>query len=270
MPRRARTNVDADETSAPIMSIFMKIDGIVGTVQNGPFEGYFPVSHCQWGSGKGISDGRWGRRRRNNNNDGQPAEAKRTCSDPSFSEMTISRPSDGLSAIFMASVGLNQAFDKISIEIVNADGFVTTQIVLGEVMISGFSVSMGSDSSEESISLNYATMELTTRSLLRTNLSVPHRIGDATAAETTSLPTALAVTDIAARILHFLETPELFNVGLTCKHLLRQSGSAKLKEYIQHTTGVDLSDTGKSSLNGHVFTADPQFVNQPEEDEEEN
>lgn len=110
------------------MSVYMKIDGVTGTIENGPFEGYFPVSSCQWGSGKAISDGRWGRRRRNKKNDEQPAENKRTCSDPSFSEMTISKPSDGMSAVLMASVGLNQAFDKVTIEVANEDGFVTTQM----------------------------------------------------------------------------------------------------------------------------------------------
>lgn len=146
----------------------MKLDGVNGTVETGPYAGWFPINSFQWGSGKGVSDGRWGRRRNNNNNADNDKPPKRTCSEPSYSEMTVTKSADGSSAFLLATMALNSCFSCIEIHMVAEDGLILAQFRLFEVMISGFSSSGETDLSE-SISLNFVAFQMTTRSLLRSN-----------------------------------------------------------------------------------------------------
>eukprot|EP01122_Echinamoeba_exundans_P008539 TRINITY_DN2850_c0_g1_i1.p1 TRINITY_DN2850_c0_g1~~TRINITY_DN2850_c0_g1_i1.p1 ORF type:complete len:265 (-),score=39.83 TRINITY_DN2850_c0_g1_i1:81-875(-) len=250
------------------LKYYLKLGDLVGPIDTGIYEGWFPIYSFNWGSGVAVSSGRWARRRRGNNN--KPVDpTKRTCSQPSYSEMTMTRPADGVSAVLMSAMGLHTCFERAILEAVNSDGLVVSRFTLHEVLISGFSCSGGDGESQESISFNYAAIESYTCSMLRTNLAVPSKLATPSSSETSGVPQPFAVTDIAARIFHFLETPELFNSGLSCKLFLRHASSPALKETIKNTVFFSLRDGDKSTLNGLEVSADPNFVDVPEEEEDD-
>jgi hypothetical protein len=107
--------------------LYLKLGDLVGTIDSGVYEGWFPVYSFNWGSGVGVSSGRWARRRRNNPNNKPVYPAKRTASEPSFSEVTMSRAADGASALLMSAMALYTCFDKAILEAVNPDGLVVSR-----------------------------------------------------------------------------------------------------------------------------------------------
>jgi hypothetical protein len=108
----------------------MKIDRLRGPIRGTAYDGWFQVDSIQWGAGLGISSAR---RRTPKKPSKQPeteaeieaaAKKERTCSDPSYSEMTVSKAADGFSAYLMHGLPIHQCFEKVVIEVVNLDGFV--------------------------------------------------------------------------------------------------------------------------------------------------
>jgi len=129
------------------MPIYMKYGTINGNVTEDKHKGWIELNSFQWGVGRAISTpvGR---------------AANREASSPSVSEVVVTKPMD------IASVGLLQAAlggeDPVetTLEFTQTSGNkgeqrVYLKFVLGNTMISGFSMSSGGDRPSESLTLNF-------------------------------------------------------------------------------------------------------------------
>jgi len=180
------------EESIPTVEIYGQFEGIKGFVKEPEHEGWMKLNSCQWGIGCGISSGGgWGRRtpeqieaekKKREEEESAAKEKGETeeeewgrklravvqCSQPSLSEVTVSKESDAASPLLLHLALMRKPTRKVTIEIVQAADKSITRFVLHDVFISGFSLSIGSgrrsngSSSEpnESISLNYQKIEM--------------------------------------------------------------------------------------------------------------
>jgi len=89
----------------------------------------------------------------------------RESSNPSFSEISITKSMDKASIEIMMQASGGMSLGKCEIHFLqtggkNVKGQVYLKIELGETMISGYSVSSGGDRPMENISLNFTTFEM--------------------------------------------------------------------------------------------------------------
>ena len=130
------------------MAIFLKFEGINGTVTAAGHEKWIDVQSMQWGVGRGISS--------------SPGTTKdREASHPSVSEVVITKLLDETSPKFFteACVGKGKV---VEIHLCKVGDKLETymEYKLTNVMISGYSVSSGGDRPMESLSLNFTKIEM--------------------------------------------------------------------------------------------------------------
>jgi type VI secretion system secreted protein Hcp len=131
------------------MPIYLKFGTIQGSVTDETHKNWIELSSFNFGVGRGI---------------GSPVGAKkdRDASAPSFSEITVSKTQDESSlALLQAAWGGSDAVDCeihfVKTESNKLETYLT--YVLGDVLLSGYSVSSGGDRPTETLSLNYAKIE---------------------------------------------------------------------------------------------------------------
>jgi type VI secretion system secreted protein Hcp len=130
-------------------AIYMKVEGIKGDVTVKGFEGYIELNSAQFGVGRGISS---------------PTGGGREATPPSFSEMNISKVTDGTTpALFLETVaGSGKTVDILFTRTLGTGQEVTYYaITLSDVLVSGFSQSSGGDLPSEALSLNYSKFQMT-------------------------------------------------------------------------------------------------------------
>lgn len=100
-----------------------------------------PIASLQWGEGRGISS---------------PVGGTRSASEPSFSEVTISKVMDSASPqlAMLAANGDGNATCIITIKH-STTGVALYTLTLDKVFISGYSANSGGDVPSESLSFNY-------------------------------------------------------------------------------------------------------------------
>lgn len=132
------------------MAIYVKIDGIEGDATHESHKNWVDVGSMQFGVGRAIStpSGR---------------AANREASEPSISEVTLTRELDKSSPKFFKEAVAGKVGKKVQIDLVTTgdpgDTFMT--YTLENALVSGYSVSAnGSGRPHETISLNFSKIEL--------------------------------------------------------------------------------------------------------------
>jgi len=130
------------------MAIYLKYEGIDGEATHDKHQKWIEVQSLQFGTGRGISTP-------------AGATANREASQPSISEVVISKTLDASSSkLFTESVTGNVG-KKVEIHLVSTGnpGNTYVEYVLTNALISGYSVSSGGDRPSESVSINFTKVE---------------------------------------------------------------------------------------------------------------
>jgi type VI secretion system secreted protein Hcp len=131
------------------MAIFMKFGDKKGDVDTKQYAGWIMCHSFQFGSGRGISSA-------------TASGGNRQGSHASVSEVTISKILDPASLhLWRNSLdGDLKTTVDLSFTVADQDNTEYLHITLWDVGVSGFSISSGGDRPSESISLNFAKVEL--------------------------------------------------------------------------------------------------------------
>ena len=129
------------------MAIYLKIAGIDGDATHKGHEKWIDVQSFQWGVGRGISTP-------------VGSAAKREASEPSVSEVTITKSMDSSSVKLFQEATTGSAKDyKIDFVSTGDPGDLYLQVELTNTLISGYSISSGGDRPTESVSLNFTKVQ---------------------------------------------------------------------------------------------------------------
>lgn len=133
------------------MAIYMKYGAINGDVTTDGFKDWIELGSCQLGAGRGISSARG-------------SASNREASEPSISEITVTKTWDAKSSSKLFEEAVSGEMDR-AVEIHFTSTGAKKQetffvVKLSETGISGYSLSSGGDKPSESISLNFAKIEL--------------------------------------------------------------------------------------------------------------
>lgn len=130
------------------MAIYLKYDGIDGEATHDKHKQWIDVSSMQFGIGRGIATP-------------SGAVANREASEPSVSEITISKQMDAASPKLFTESATGAVGKKVQIHLVStgSPGNTYVEYTLTNALISGYSVSTGGDRPVESISINFTKIE---------------------------------------------------------------------------------------------------------------
>ncbi|KAL0476574.1 ZMYM6, partial [Acrasis kona] len=138
---------------------FINFGEVVSDTKDGQYAGWFAIDSVQWGLGLGISSGRYSRKKDKPVTFDEEGFAERQCSEPSISEISITKSHTKESPLLAFHSVTRRPFKKITID-VTTDGKPVSRYVLRKVYISGYSTSWGrKDTLDESISLNFGSLE---------------------------------------------------------------------------------------------------------------
>lgn len=130
------------------MAIYVKYDGIDGEATHESHKKWLDVASIQWGVGRGIST---------------PAgsTANREASEPSVSEVTLTKLMDASSPKFFTEACVGAVGKKVVIHLVTtgSPGNTYAEYALTNALVSAYSMSSGGDRPSESISISFTKME---------------------------------------------------------------------------------------------------------------
>lgn len=130
------------------MAIYVKIDGIDGEATHETHKKWLDVSSIQWGVGRAIST---------------PAgsTANREASEPSVSEVTITKLMDSSSPKLFTEACTGNAGKLVQIHLVStgSPGNTYTEYKLTNSLVSAYSMSSGGDRPSESVSISFTKLE---------------------------------------------------------------------------------------------------------------
>jgi type VI secretion system secreted protein Hcp len=137
------------------MAIYMKWDGIDGAVTTKGFDKWIELGSLQFGVGRGIGSAARG-------------AANRESSEPSISEITVTKATDVSSTKLFVDAVAGQLNSKVVIKLTTTikgavDTFLTYE--LSDCGLSGYSYSTSGDAGSESLSLNFTKISITYKSL---------------------------------------------------------------------------------------------------------
>ena len=130
------------------MAVYLKYEGIDGEATHEKHTKWIEVQSLQFGVGRGISTPTGG-------------ATNRESSQPSVSEVVITKMLDSASTALFAESVTGTAGKKVEIHLVNTGdpGDTYVEYTLTDSLISGYSVSSGGDRPSESISINFTKIE---------------------------------------------------------------------------------------------------------------
>jgi type VI secretion system secreted protein Hcp len=130
------------------MAIYLKYEGIDGEATHENHKKWIDVGSMQFGVGRGISTP-------------SGSTANREASEPSVSEVTITKAMDGASTSLFTESATGAVGKKVEIHLVStgSPGNTYVEYTLTNALISGYSVSTGGDRPSESVSINFTKME---------------------------------------------------------------------------------------------------------------
>jgi len=130
------------------MAIYMNYDGIPGEATQQDHKNWIDLHSLQFGIGRAISHG-------------IGSTANREASEPSVSEITITKVMDSSSPKLFTESLTGSAGKVVKIDLVStgSPGNVYATYTLTNTLISGYSVSTGGDRPSESISLSFTKLE---------------------------------------------------------------------------------------------------------------
>jgi len=133
------------------MAIYMKYGSIKGPVTTDGFKDWIELSSFQWGVGRAVGTAARG-------------STSRESSEPSLSEIVVTKHSDVASAKLFLDAVAGQLNTKVEIKFTTtAKGKVETFLTykLDNTGLSGYSLSSGGDMPSESLSLNFTKITST-------------------------------------------------------------------------------------------------------------
>ena len=130
------------------MAVYLKYEGLDGEATHEKHTKWIEVQSLQFGVGRGISTP-------------TGATTNRESSQPSVSEVVITKMLDNSSTALFAESVTGTAGKKVEIHLVNTGdpGDTYVEYTLTDSLISGYSVSSGGDRPSESISINFTKIE---------------------------------------------------------------------------------------------------------------
>lgn len=130
------------------MAIYLKYEGIDGEATHDSHKKWIDVGSLQFGLGRGISTP-------------SGSTANREASEPSVSEVTISKLMDGSSPKLFTESATGAVGKKVEIHLVStgSPGVTYVEYTLTNALISGYSISSGGDRPSESVSINFTKIE---------------------------------------------------------------------------------------------------------------
>ncbi len=130
------------------MAIYIKYEGIDGEATHETHKKWLDIGSLQWGVGRAIST---------------PAgsTANREASEPSVSEVTITKLMDSSSPKFFVESCTGAAGKKVQIHLVTtgSPGNTYAEYTLTNALVSAYSMSSGGDRPSESISISFTKLE---------------------------------------------------------------------------------------------------------------
>lgn len=130
------------------MAIYVKIEGIDGNATHEEHKKWITVDSLQWGVGRAIATP-------------VGSAMNREASEPSVSEVTITKQMDAASVYLFNEACTGQKGKKVEIHLVStgSPGQTYCEYILSDTLVSGYSVSSPGDRPTESISLNFTKIE---------------------------------------------------------------------------------------------------------------
>ena len=130
------------------MAIYLKYDGIDGEATQQDHQKWVDLGSLQFGIGRTI-------------NTASGSTSNREASEPSVSEVVITKTLDASSPKFFTEACTGAAGKKAVIDLVStgSPGVTYTQYTLHNALVSGYSLSSGGDRPSESISLSFTKIE---------------------------------------------------------------------------------------------------------------
>ncbi len=130
------------------MAIYVKYEGIDGEATHDTHKKWLDVSSLQWGMGRAITTK-------------AGAVTNREASEPSVSEITITKLMDSSSPKFFVESCTGAAGKKVEIHLVTtgSPGNTYAQYTLTNALVSSYSMSSGGDRPSESVSISFTKVE---------------------------------------------------------------------------------------------------------------
>jgi type VI secretion system secreted protein Hcp len=130
------------------MAIYVKYEGIDGEATHEEHKKWLDVSSVQWGVGRAISTP-------------SGSTSNREASEPSVSEVTLTKLMDSSSPKFFTEACTGAAGKKVQIDLVTtgSPGKTYATYTLTNALVSSYSMSSGGDRPAESISISFTKME---------------------------------------------------------------------------------------------------------------
>lgn len=130
------------------MAIYMKIEGIDGDATHENHKKWIDIDSFQWGMGRGISTP-------------SGSALNREASEPSISEITISKSMDSASSKIFTEAATGVKGKKVEFHFVStgSPGETYIEYELTDALISGYSVSSMGDRPTESMSINFTKIQ---------------------------------------------------------------------------------------------------------------
>lgn len=130
------------------MPIYIKPEGIDGDATHDQHKNWIEVSSLQWGVGRAIRTP-------------VGAATNREASEPSVSEVTVTKPMDASSVAIFGEACTGRKGKKVEIHLVTTGnpGETYCEIELTNALVSGYSISSGGDRPTESISFNFTKIQ---------------------------------------------------------------------------------------------------------------
>ncbi|NYZ17586.1 type VI secretion system tube protein Hcp [Azospirillum sp. RWY-5-1] len=130
------------------MAIYVKYEGIDGEATHQDHKKWLDVGSLQWGVGRAISTP-------------SGSTANREASEPSVSEVTITKLMDASSPKFFTEACTGAVGKKVEIHLVTtgSPGVTYAEYILTNALVSAYSMSSGGDRPSESVSISFTKME---------------------------------------------------------------------------------------------------------------
>lgn len=132
------------------MAVYVKIDGIDGTATQEKHKNWIFADSLNWGVGRAVGAI-------------TGATQNRESSEPSVSEITITKQTDGSSPkLFQMACGSDTSGKKVKIDFVTTGnpGVTYMTYTLHNTIIAGYDVTTGGEVPSETVSFNFTKMEI--------------------------------------------------------------------------------------------------------------
>jgi len=263
--RSAVTNTNTDTQTTPGKT-YISFPGVKGPVRSSQHSGWFVCESLQWGIGVGISSPN--RRKKKGDSDAtektEPrVRQKRDSSNPSVSEVVITKSLDSGSAHLCTNIIMKREYPQVEIDSIDADGFLQLNCKLHYVMVSGYSVSAGNDGRcSESLSLNFTCAQFTSASRIRQPMKgnlVKFKEDPGKDIEAIAHLGFAKTRDLLVRVFSYLDNTDLYYASMVCKKFYFAACDPILNVLEKHTMFYDLESIEPTRFDGEELEGNDEI-----------